>query len=118
MTDQKNTKDPLKIGDKVWAEMVVVGIDQEIGCIALSPSSTAGENVCWIGAEGPWVSRESLAALREKNDERLQSCMKYIDKNIGLTLKKDNLRAELARLQAVVGEEDYAIITDVLNKNK
>lgn len=71
MTDQK-PKQPLKIGDKVWAEMVIDGIDREIECVAMVPSSTPfTDDPIWVGADGSWISRESpIDLLKQIEDLR------------------------------------------------
>jgi hypothetical protein len=49
-------------------EVVVTDIDTELECIGVSTSATAGNDLLWIGAEGPWVSGENPYHLRKELD--------------------------------------------------
>jgi len=103
MTDQKDTKEQLEICDFVWARMQIVQSDFESSVIAIVPASAFyTDPPMWIGAEGPWVSRESpidlrtqLTAVTKQRDE-LREELKQLDFEGGLGYARhERIRAVL-----------------------
>ena len=66
MTDQKHTKEPLKVGDKVWVEMNICGFNPETGYALVSHDRVIG----FIPALPPSeMCADSPLDLRRQRDE-------------------------------------------------
>ena len=112
MTDQKHTKETLKIGDKAWVEMVVIDVDENEGVAFVAHSSTANGWPKWVGMEGSWISQESPLDLRKQLNELRNACSILHD--IKWWLENSNM--DLSDISQFTDEIYHAC--DVLTKTK